>query len=138
LARWLAYLHPTWMLVSIGLAALALRAGLVLRRSRRGSQARTPRMRPAHLRLAKPAVVLLLLGFVGGPISSVWLRGWEPFHTFHGIVGLVVVGCFAAAAGLGHRIERGRSRAFDAHALLGGLGVLLAALAAVAGFVLLP
>jgi hypothetical protein len=138
LARWLSYLHPTWMLVSIGMAALALRAGLALRRSRRGARPRTPRMRAAHLRLAKPAVVLLLLGFLGGPISSVWLRGWDPFHTFHGVVGLVVVSCFAAAAGLGTRIERGHSRAFDAHALLGGLGVLLAALAAIAGFVLLP
>ena len=44
----------------------------------------------------------------------------------------------AAAAALGHRIEAHGSRAFDLHALLGALAVLLAALAAVAGFVLLP
>jgi len=49
-----------------------------------------------------------------------------------------VVALFASAAWLGHRMAQGRSRARDLHALLGGLGVLLSALAAVAGFVLLP
>ena len=58
--------------------------------------------------------------------------------TFHGGVGIVVAALFGAAALLGRRIETHRSRAFDAHALLGGLALLLAALGAVAGFVLLP
>lgn len=126
------------MLVSIALAVLTLRAGLALRRARLGRAPRSPELRRRHLRLAKPAVVLVLIGFVGGPVSAIWLRGWEPFTSFHGLLGLAVALLFAAAALLGRRLERGRSRAFEAHARLGALAVLGAAIAAVAGFVLLP
>jgi len=126
------------MLVSIVLAGLTLRAGLALRRARRGRAPRDPKLRRRHLQLAKPTVVLILAGFVGGPLSALWLRGWEPFASLHGALGLTVAMLFAAAALLGRRLERGRSRAFEAHARLGALAVLGAALAAVAGFVLLP
>ncbi len=126
------------MLASLLLAALALRSGLALRRSRQRRAPREPGMRPRHLRLARPAVLLIALGGVLGPVSSVWLRGWEPLHSLHGVLGLGVLLLFGAAALLGRRLETGRARAFDAHALLGTLAVLMAALAAVAGFVLLP
>ena len=49
-----------------------------------------------------------------------------------------MAGLFGAAALVGHRIEEGRSKAFDVHALLGLLAVLAAAVTAVAGFALLP
>ena len=81
---------------------------------------------------------MLLLGFIAGPTSAVALRDWEPLRTFHGWLGVLVAGLFLAAATLGRRLETGRSRAFDAHALLGLLALLGAAVAAVAGFVLLP
>jgi hypothetical protein len=126
------------MLTGLGVAALAFRNGLRLRRARRGGALRGPELRRNHLRLAKPAVVLVLVGFAGGPISWVWLRGGEPLGTFHGWVGLTVAALFATAAVLGHRIEAGKSRAFDAHAAFGAAALLLGALAAVAGFVLLP
>lgn len=126
------------MLAGLALAGLALRSGLALRRTRRGRGRRTPSMRPAHLRVARPAVVMLLLGFIGGPVSAVWLRGWDPLASFHGPVGLVAAILFAGAGFLGHQLAAGRSRAFQAHALLGVLGVLVGALAAVAGFSLLP
>jgi len=138
LLRWLAWLHPAWMLVGLTLAALALKSGLALRRSRAGRARRTPQMRPAHLRFAKPAVLLLLIGFVGGPVSAVWLRGWDAFDTFHAFAGLAAASLFVGAAALGHRIEQGASRSFDRHALLGVLALLFAGLAAVAGFSLLP
>ncbi len=124
--------------MALGLAFLALRAGLALRRSRLRRSGRTPDLRPRHLRFAKPAVAMVTIGFVAGLGSWVWLRGGDLLGSFHGWVGLLVVACFVAAAVVGHRIEHGRSRALDAHALLGGLAVLLAALAAVAGFALLP
>lgn len=124
--------------VAIALCALALRAGLALRRSRLGRGRRTPGQRRRHLRLAKPAVVLVCVGFFGGPLSAVWLRGWAPFASFHAWLGLLALVLFAAAALVGHRLETGRSRSFDLHALFGGLAVLAAALAAVAGFALLP
>ena len=138
LVRALAWAHPTWMLLSIGAVAVALRHGLRLRRARLAGARRDPEWRRRHLRVARPAVAALLMGFVAGPLSAVALRGFEPFDTFHGAVGIAVAALFAAAAWLGHRIAHGRSRARDLHALLGGLGVLLAGLAAVAGFVLLP
>lgn len=126
------------MAVSLALAVLALRAGLALRRARRRLGARRPGARRTHLRLAKPAIALLLVGLLAGPPSAVALRGWDPFETLHSWLGLLVAGLFAAAFVLGRRLERGRSRAFDAHALLGTLAVLAAALTAIAGFVLLP
>ena len=126
------------MTVGLVLAGLAFRAGVGLRRSRARRLPRAPGLRAGHLRFAKPAVVMLLLGFVAGPISWVWLRGGEPLGTFHGFVGLAVAVLLAGAALVGRRIETRRSRAYDLHAVLGGLAILFAALAAVAGFVLLP
>jgi hypothetical protein len=126
------------MLFSVGLALLTLRAGLAVRRARLGRAPRDASLRRRHLRLAKPAVALLLIGFLAGPLSAVWLRGWEPFHSLHGVLGLAVASLFTAAAILGRRLERGRGSARTAHAWLGALAVLGAALAAVAGFVLLP
>ncbi len=126
------------MVASLTVAALALRAGLVLRRARRGDRRRTSLSRRAHLRLAKPAVGLLLAGFIAGPLSVLALRDWQPFRTFHGGLGMLVAGLLIATAVLGRRLEMGRSRGFDAHALLGMLALLGAAIAAVAGFVLLP
>ena len=126
------------MAASLTLAALALRVGLALRRSRRGVGRRTSLNRRAHLRLAKPAVGLLLVGFVAGPVSVLAVRDWTPLRTFHGGLGVLVAGLLIATALLGHRLETGRSRRFDAHALLGMLALLAAAVAAVAGFILLP
>jgi hypothetical protein len=126
------------MLIALAFAGLALRSGLGLRRGRLGRAPRKGGARRAHLRVAKPAVALVALGFLGGLGSAVWLRGWSVFGTFHAILALAVLALFGAAAAVGHRIEEGRSRAFDTHAQLAGLAVLLAAVAAVAGFVLLP
>lgn len=136
--RWLAYAHPAWMVVGIAFAATALRAGLLLRRSRRLRTRRAPDFRARHLRYAKTAVALLLIGFIAGPISAFTLRGWGVFESFHSGLGLVCIALFIAAARLGRQLERHRSSAFDAHALLGLCAFLAAAIAAVAGFGLLP
>jgi cation transport ATPase len=126
------------MVCGLALLALTLRSGLALRRSRLGHSRRTREMRPRHLRSAKLTVAALLIGAVGGPVSWVWLRDGEPFETFHGWVGLAVATLIVITATLGRRLERGASRAFDAHALAGALLVLLAALSAMAGLILLP
>ena len=126
------------MVVSIVLCAAALRAGLSLRRARRFRTRRKPNARAAHLRLAKPAVAAVVIGFVAGPVSALTLRGWDPFQTFHSFVGIATAALFIATAVLGRRLERGTTRSFDAHALLGMLAMLAAMIAAVAGFVLMP
>lgn len=140
--RWLAYVHPAWMLMALALVLLALRAGLRLRGQRQGRVLRPARPRgellAAHLRLAKPAVVLVLVGFVAGPLSAVWLRGWQPFSKFHGWLGLLTAALFALAAFWGHALETGKSRDVGRHAVTAALAVLAAAAAVIAGFVLLP
>lgn len=136
--RALAWGHPAFMLASITLAFLALRAGMSLRRGRRGGPRPGRDARSRHLRLAKPAVLAVAVGFVGGPVSMALLRGREPFGTAHAWIGLLTLALFASAGLLGRRLEQGRSPARDAHALLGLLAVLFAAAAAMAGLVLLP
>ena len=138
LAFWLAYVHPAWMVIALALAALALRLGLNLRRARLRGLRREAASRRRHLRLAKTALVMLLLGFAAGPASAVWLRGWEAFATAHSAVAGTALALFGATGWLGWRLERGRSRARDAHALLGVLSTLVAAAAVGTGFVLLP
>jgi len=126
------------MVTSLVLALLALRAGLALRRGRRGLARRDPAQRRRHLRVSKPAVWMIVAGFAGGPLSMALLRGERPFGTVHAWIGLVAAMLFCVAAGLGWRLEHGPARPFDAHALVGVLAVLAAAVAAVAGFALLP
>jgi len=125
-------------LTGLLLAAAALLAGLELRRRRRLRLRRDPALRRRHLALARPAVIVLLVGLLGGPLSSWWLRGWTPFERLHGWVGLCAAALFAATGWLGLRLERGRGRPVEAHAALGTLAVLVGALALATGFVLLP
>jgi hypothetical protein len=138
LAFYLAYLHPLWMLASLTLALLALRAGLALRRARRLGQRRTADAYRRHLRRAKPALVLLVLGFAGGIASALFLRGWEALESAHGIVASAALAALLATGTLGWRLEHGASRAVEWHARLAALSVLLAAAAIGTGFVLLP
>jgi hypothetical protein len=126
------------MAVSIALAGAALRAGFALRRARLARRPPPRGARRRHLRLAKPAIVLLTIGFVGGWISAVWLRGWSAFGTFHGVVGALVLLLFGLAASHGWRLEHGRGGSRQTHALLGALATLGSLVAAMAGFVLLP
>lgn len=120
------------------LALLALRAGIGLRRRRRLRQRGGADERRRHLRVAKPAVALVALALVGGPLSSWLLRDWTPFERLHGWLGLLAAGLFLASAALGHRIEEGKGRSFDAHGWLGLAAMAAGALVFATGFVLLP
>jgi hypothetical protein len=138
LFRALAWLHPAWMTAALAVAALALRAGLGLRRARRAARGRTAAQVRRHTRLGKVAVTLVLLGFASGPLSMAWLRGREPFGTAHALAGVTTALCFLALFAVGRRLERGRGRPVEAHAALALLASLAAAVSAVTGFVLLP
>lgn len=115
----------------------ALRLGIKMRARRLADLPRDVGLMRRHLRLAKPAVWLAMLGFAGGALSSSLLRGWALFHTFHALAGFVVLVLFAATAWFGGKVER-READPGIHGLLGVLAMLGAALAAIAGFVLLP
>jgi hypothetical protein len=129
------------MLVALVMAGVALRAGLEMRRRRRRKQPTKRGLLAAHLRMARPAVLLMLVGGVGGPLSAVWLRDWSPFGTLHGWLGVLTAALLASAGWLGLRMQQGRLRRDEGaslHGMLGTLGLLVAAVAAVAGMVLLP
>jgi hypothetical protein len=126
------------MLASLALAGAALRAGLALRRARRLGRRRSADEYRRHVRLAKPALVLLAFGFALGLASSVGLRGWSALGTAHGAVASAALAAFLATGALGRALERGRSRAVEWHARLAALSLLLAAAALGTGFVLLP
>ena len=138
LAFYLAYLHPLWMVGSLGLALATLRAGLRLRRARRLGHPKSPAAYRRHLRLAKPTLLCVAIGFAAGIASSVLLRGWDALGTAHGSIAVAALAAFLATGALGWRLEHGQSRAVEWHARLAALAVLLAAAAIGTGFVLLP
>ena len=126
------------MVASIALCVVAFRIGLSLRRARLARRPPPRAARARHLRVARPAVLLVVVGFVAGPVSAAWLRDWTPFASFHGVVGTLAALAFVAAGLQGRRLEAGAADARNAHAIFGGLALALALLAAIAGFVLLP
>ncbi len=138
LAFWLAWLHPALMVLALGLAGMAARSGIHLRRSRLGLERRRPGARARHLRVARAAVALVLVGAAGGAASMVWLRGRELLDTFHGLAGLAAALLFATAGLFGRRLSRGHAASRGPHAGSALMALLAAAAAAVSGFVLLP
>jgi hypothetical protein len=137
-ARWIAYVHPAWMVTALVLCGVALRVGLSLRRARLARRPPPHGARARHLRVAKPGVVLVLLGFALGPLSVALLRDWTPMSTFHSLLGGIAAVLFLGAGLQGRRLERGDRAARNTHALLGGAALALALAAAIAGFALLP
>lgn len=141
-AFYLAYLHPVWMLCAIALALAALRSGLSLRRGRLGERSASPaergRLRGLHLRFAKFALPALYLGALFGLCSAVWLRGWSPLASAHGMLGMLTLALFTGAAVFGRSLEAGERRFASRHGMLGLAGTLATALTFGSGFVLLP
>ena len=129
------------MVASLVLALVALRTGLLLRRARLRRIPAPRSTRATHLRVAKLAVAMLVVGFAAGPLSTYFLRGWTPFATFHGLAGGAAGVLFVATALRGRALERGElrdARARDLHAVLALVAMGFGATAAFAGFVLLP
>jgi hypothetical protein len=126
------------MIGTLIVLALALRPALELRRRRRAKLRGLAELRARHLRFARPAVALALVGFSAGLLSAYKLRDWDLLHTFHGWLALGAIVAFCAAAVLGARVERGDRSALGAHAAVALTAAGLSALTALAGLVLLP
>ncbi len=141
LAQWLAYAHPAFMLATLALVGMALRAGIALRSARRLGVRRDGRVVARHLRMAKLAVAALPIGYAAGLLSAVGLRGWDALGSAHGWISSGALALFLAAAWRGRKLaarESPASESRDAHALLGVLAALCAAASLFTGFVLLP
>ena len=138
LAFWLAYIHPAWMLTTIAIVYAAFRKGQAMRRARLRGTRREPAWRRQHLRLAKLALVLLVLGFVDGVASAWFLRAWSPLQTLHAWVGIGTLTLFATLGFTGRALEQGRSREVSRHGWIAVGALLAAGLAFATGFVLLP
>lgn len=138
MAFWLAHVHPIWMLVSLAMGFLTLRAGLALRTARRTGVRKNAADYKRHLRFAKPTMGMLWVGFAAGLASAVFLRGWDAFGSLHGLTSTVVLVGFSATAVLGRQHETGARKDPEFHGILGLVSMLGAALAFGTGFVLLP
>ena len=134
--RWLAFAHPAGMIVVIVLALFVLREGLRIRQHR---LRRRPFDASRHRRLARWLVAAVLLGALAGLGSMAWLREKPLAESVHFPLAAAAALGISAAGGLGLLLERGASlQVRTVHALCGGIGVLLALDAAVAGMAILP
>lgn len=138
LLRMLAFVHPSWMVATLALAVWTARLGLEIRRRRAGRQAVGPELRRRHLRLGRLTLSGVALGFGLGPVSMFLFRDRAVFESFHGVLGLIVLGLFAWTGWSGRALRRGDEQARDVHRLAAAASIGAAMLSAVAGFTLLP
>jgi hypothetical protein len=136
--RVLAFVHPLWMIASLVLAVMTARLGIEIRRRRLKGHAAGRALRDRHLRLGRRTLAFVGVGFLGGPLSMALLRDRTPFESFHGVLGLIVVGLFLWTGWSGRALARGRGDARDIHRIAAASSVAASMLSAVAGFVLLP
>lgn len=136
--RGLAFVHPAWMVTSLVMALATARLGLEIRSRRSTGRAVGGELRARHLRFGKRTLALVGIGFLGGPLSMVLLREREAFDSFHGILGLIVLGLFAWTGWSGRALAAGNRDARDLHRIAAGSSIAAALLSAVAGFILLP
>lgn len=134
----LAYMHPGVMVLVILLSIAVYTTGMTLRQQRVRRQEQDPTARRRHLLFAQPMAVVLVIGFLLGPISSVWLRGWPLMSTTHGWIGLAAAVACTAAAVLGVRLELEKSDQNVLHGVTGLIATMLGLVAAVSGIALLP
>ena len=137
LATW-AFVHPIAMAVVIVLGLFVYATGMRLR-ERRVKKKPTPKEhKDRHTRIAQPFVLLFFAGFIAGPLSAVYIRGFAPMNSAHGWLGAAALLLFATAGSLGMGLKQGRSSRAAVHGLLAVLGAMLALAAAIAGIELLP
>ena len=136
--RVLAFVHPAWMLTSLGMAIATARLGLAIRRRRLAGQPVGAVLRRRHLRLGKVSLVAIAVGFSMGPVSMLVLRDRSAFESFHSMLGIIVLGLFAWTGWSGRALSRGNREAREIHRIAAASSLGAALLSAVAGFILLP
>ena len=79
-----------FMVLTLGLVFMAMRHGLALRGARSGRDLGTltrKQHRERHLRFGKLAIGCVVVGFIGGAVTTTLWQGREPITTFHGLLG---------------------------------------------------
>jgi hypothetical protein len=136
--RLLAFLHPAWMVVSLGVAISTARLGLEIRRRHANGMPVGATLRERHLRFGKRAIGMISIGFAAGPLSMVFFRDREWFDSFHSILGIIVLGLFLWTGWSGRALARGDREMREIHRIAAAVAIGTAMLSAVAGFALLP
>jgi hypothetical protein len=136
--RVLAFVHPTWMVIAVAMAFATARLGLEIRRRRASGRSVPRELRERHLRFGRRTLVMIGIGFVLGPLSMDFLRGRDPFDSFHSILGIIVLGLFAWTGWTGRALARGNPEMRDLHRIVAASSLGAAMLSAIAGFILLP
>jgi hypothetical protein len=138
IVRLLAFVHPAWMVLTLGMAIATARCGLEIRRRRMTERRVDGDLRMRHLRFGKRALVMVGIGFLAGPFSMALFRDRSPFDSFHGFLGIIVLGLFAWTGWSGRALAGGNREAREIHRIAAASSVAAAMLSAVAGFILLP
>lgn len=133
----LAWVHPLVMLTAICTGGWVLRLGLRMRAVRGRGQKRPKAWWHQHIRFARAALTIGLVGLVLGPLTWVGLRGEPLLSSLHGKVGVATATLALGAWLVGRRLAVGRGQR-ELHALLGILTVLGALVALLTGLELLP
>jgi hypothetical protein len=136
--RVLAFVHPAWMVTSLTMALATARLGLEIRRRRVNGRPIGGALRGRHLRFGRRTLAMIGIGFLMGPLSMALLRDRDPLESFHGVLGVIVVGLFAWTGWSGRALANGNREARDIHRFAAASSVAAAMLSAVAGFILLP
>ena len=136
--RALAFVHPVWMVTTLATALATARLGLEIRRRRVNGRPVGGELRVRHLRFGRRTLLMIGIGFLAGPASMALLRNRDPFESFHGILGLIVLGLFAWTGWSGRALANGNRDARDIHRIAAASSVAAAMLSAIAGFILLP
>ena len=136
--RVLAFVHPAWMVASLVLAIATARLGLEIRRRRRNSRPVGSDLRNRHLRFGKRAISMIAFGFLLGPASMFFFRDRNPFDSFHGILGVIVLGLFLWTGWSGRALAAGDPEAREIHRIAAASSIAAAMFSVVAGFILLP
>ncbi|MFK7895514.1 MAG: DUF4079 family protein [Myxococcota bacterium] len=134
----LAFVHPAWMVLTLVVALRTAKLGLDIRRLRARSARVGKDLREAHLRFGRLAMILVWVGFAMGPVSMLLFRERAAFDSFHGILGVIVLGLFSWTGWTGRALSRGDQEVRGIHRLGAAASLGAALLSAVAGFTLLP
>jgi hypothetical protein len=126
------------MVTSLVFALWTAKLGLEIRRRRMRAERVEKSLRERHLRLGRVTMVLVWVGFAMGPVSMVLFRDRAGFDSFHGILGIIVLGLFSWTGWTGRALSRGDQEVRGLHRGVAAASIGAAMLSAVAGFALLP